>query len=161
MTLEVLGVDDCFGGVVCLGVCLVYLWCPWGFGINASGRLRGLWGLCSSVGEEFLVLSQFVVPWARYGYGVRLVLYLAYCCFLVPALRLCFSRLCSHVWVGVSALRIVVFHVVGLSLSCCRLFGIPHSVLVVLGQKPPGVPQSLPIFPCFLRNPGCSPCLLG
>ena len=75
---------------MCLGVCLVYLWCPWGFGINASGRLRGLWGLCSSVGEEFLVLSRFVVPWARYGYGVRLVLYLAYCCFLVPALWLCF-----------------------------------------------------------------------
>ena len=106
------------------------------------------------MGEEFLVLSRFVVPWARYGYGVRLVLYLAYCCFLVPALRLCFSRLCIRVRVGVSALHIVLFHVVGLSLLCCRLFGIPHSVLVVLGQKPPGVLQTFPIFPCFFRKSG-------
>jgi len=128
------------------------------------------------------------------------VLYLAYCCFLVPALRLCFSRLRIRVRLGVSALRLVLFHVVGLLMSCFRLFGIPHSVLavlgqkppvrlgvsalrlllfhvvgllmscfrlfgiphsvlVVLGQKPPGVLRSLPIFPCFLGNPGCLPCL--
>ena len=61
MTLEVLGVADIFGGVVCLGFCLVCLCCPRGFGINVSGGLWGLWDLCSSVGGEFLMLSRFVL----------------------------------------------------------------------------------------------------
>ena len=87
------------------------------------------------------------------------MLYLAYCCFLVPARRLCLYRLCIRVWLGVSALRLVLFHVVGLLMLCLRLVGIPRPVLVVLGQKPPGVLRSLPIYPCFLGNPGCLSCL--
>ena len=87
------------------------------------------------------------------------MLYLAYCCFLVPARWLCFYRLRIHVRLGVSALRLVLFHVVGVLMLCFRLAGIPHPVLVILGQKPHGVLRGLPIFPCFLGNPGCLPCV--
>ena len=82
------------------------------------------------------------------------MLYLAYCCFLVPARRLCFYRLRIHVRLDVSALRLVLFHVVGLLMLCFCLVGIPHPVLVVLSQKPPGVLRNLPIFPCSFRKSG-------
>ena len=45
MTLEVLGVDDMFEGVVCLGFCLVCLCCPRGFGINVLGVCE-VYGIC-------------------------------------------------------------------------------------------------------------------
>jgi hypothetical protein len=61
--------------------------------------------------------------------------------------------------VGFFDLRLVLFRVVELLMLCFRLVGIPRPVLVVLGQKPPGVLRNLPIFTCFLGNPGYLPYL--
>ena len=163
---------------VFLGLSLFF----WRMGARIRLRVGGIQvrmrrTLLEVVGVVGGVVGVLCVSWVYLSYrlvclccqrvlGVRLVRglgvlwALAYSCILVPV-QLCFYGLHLCVRLGFSALRLVLVRAVGFVVLCFYLVGIPRPVLVVLGQGPPGVLRSCPIFPCFLGNPGCLPYLLG